>query len=71
MGEPNGASKLQASPVHDRSDAEFTGGGNARHPNVPAFPIEQTERLIEICSRWAGPLAFMLALAGITWLVLR
>lgn len=42
------------------------------HPGrIPPFPVSTAERGIEAVSRLAGPVIFVLALAGVVWLLLK
>ncbi|MBO9621737.1 MAG: hypothetical protein J7500_03400 [Sphingomonas sp.] len=37
----------------------------------PPFPVSAAERGVETLSRFAGPVAFFLALGGIVWLIAK
>jgi hypothetical protein len=59
-----------SAPPHDAARVE-TAEPTERRSRFPDFPTERAERGIEMLSRLAGPLAFVLALGGIIWLLVK
>jgi hypothetical protein len=54
----------------DRNPAEPADLGHSA-PRVPLFPADRAERGIELLSRIAGPVIFLLALGGLVWLLVK
>ncbi|WP_158298634.1 hypothetical protein [Sphingomonas psychrotolerans] len=54
----------------DRTPAEPADLGQSA-PRLPLFPADRAERGIELLSRIAGPVIFLLALSGIIWLLVK
>lgn len=69
LGEPNRSPKAQAAPLHEAGEAYRPGHGG-HEPQIPPFPVDEADRLIEFGSRWAGPLVFVLALGGLGWFLI-
>lgn len=57
---PPEAGAVDPSQPTDRSEGGF-----------PRFPSDAAERAIQLVSRLAGPLAFLLALGGIVWIIVN
>lgn len=59
-----------SAPPHDvaRVDAAETIESGGRFPD---FPTERAERGIELLSRLAGPVVFVLALGGVVWFLVK
>lgn len=57
-------------PPQEAARADFADPIERGGP-IPAFPTDHAERGIEMLSRLAGPLVFILALGGIAWMLLK